>query len=151
MEIYRPSEFSLTLKHRYVVVALLAVECLKLTVLLVPQPFKSISTIDPPACSSGLAWVEDLETVILGWRMRKLERAANDGIWVRRARASSMGLCCPSARPFVAGVWAASQCLVVHFFCLYVIFLNLPVILFCLGVRTPFRFLLFLLFAQGCS
>lgn len=58
---------------------------------------------DAPACK-GLECVEDLETVIRGWRTRILW--TNDGTWVRRVHYCR--------RLFVVPVWALSQCLVVH-------------------------------------
>jgi hypothetical protein len=64
--------------------------------------FKSISTRTCPPASVGLARVEDLETVIKGRRTRR-PLAANDGIWVRHARAlvrwGSVPAVCPSWWP----------------------------------------------------
>ena len=53
---------------------------------------------DSPACLAGLEWIEDLETVIWGWRTSMI------GIWVR----------CTRSRPSVATVWDGPQCLDVH-------------------------------------
>ncbi|PSR72369.1 hypothetical protein PHLCEN_2v11712 [Hermanssonia centrifuga] len=39
---------------------------------------------------AGMVWIEDLETVIKGWRVRR-PMVANDGTWVRRIRALLMG------------------------------------------------------------
>ncbi|KIM85272.1 hypothetical protein PILCRDRAFT_817274, partial [Piloderma croceum F 1598] len=52
---------------------------------------------DSPACLQDWSGIEDLETVIWGWRTSMI------GIWVRCTRSSS--------RPFVATVWDVPQCL----------------------------------------